>query len=90
VDLRASVKGALDFDWRHGGVAGGTADETVPAALGRFDRWSGDAEIADGKVTLRANEIAQGARKRAVEATVTLGDPVQVAFGGGKATLAKR
>jgi hypothetical protein len=89
-DLAASVKGTMRFDWRHGGMSAGGTEEDVPAALARFDRWSGDAEIADGAVALKENQIVQGVRKRAVEAVVTLGDPPTVTFGAPAKTQAER
>jgi hypothetical protein len=53
--------------------------------LTRFDRWTADAEIADGAITLKQNQVQQGVRKRAVEASVALGDPARVAFTTPKA-----
>ena len=82
-DLAASAKGTLHFEWRHGSVgapAASSAAAPVPLALARFDRWTADAEIANGAITLQQNQVQQGARKRAVEAAVTLGDPPRVAF----------
>ena len=99
-DLAASAKGGLHFEWRHGSVSGvmrASAHpapllpvEAVPLALARFDRWSADAEIANGKITIKLNEAKQGSRKRAVEAAVTFGDPPAVTFAAPKETLAKR
>ncbi|MGA3264988.1 MAG: AsmA family protein [Terracidiphilus sp.] len=82
-NLTASAKGALHFEWRHGSVgapAASSAAAPVPAALARFDRWTADAEIANGAITLKQNQVQQGVRKRAVEAAVTLGDPPKVTF----------
>jgi uncharacterized protein involved in outer membrane biogenesis len=104
-DLTGSAKGTLHFEWRHGAInaqgsgqmrvlsarsAALPATALVPPALARFDRWTADAEIADGAVTLKQNEVRQGVRKRAVEATVTFGDPPKVAFTAPKETQAKR
>jgi hypothetical protein len=96
-DLTSSAKGALHFEWRHGAVSGASASSAVlPAkqpvlpALARFDRWTGDAEIASGTVTLKQNEVRQGFRKRAVEATLTFGDPPKVVFSAPKETQAER
>jgi hypothetical protein len=93
-DLAASVKGALHFEWRHGAIGAQGAQShaaPVPPALVRFDRWTADTGIANGAVTLKQNEVQQGASRRAVEATVTLGDPPRVIFGSPKeATRAKR
>jgi len=86
-DLANSVKGTLRFDWRHGSVAG--AGASLPAALSRFDRWTGDAEIANHAIVLKTNQVQQGARKSTVDATVTLGAPAKVAFPVAKDSPAK-
>jgi hypothetical protein len=75
-DLSQSAKGTLHFEWRRGAAAGAGS----PAELARFDRWTGDADIADGKVTLAQNELAQGGRKRTVAASAELADPVKLTF----------
>ncbi len=79
-DLATSAKGSLHFDWRHGSIADkGVRD--VPAALARFDRWTADAEIANGTITLKQNQVQHGHRKLAVEASATFGAPPRVSFG---------
>jgi hypothetical protein len=87
-DLAASAKGTVHFEWRHGAVAaeGGSA----PAALTRFDRWTGDAEIANGGVQLKQSQVEQGGRRHAVEGTLSFGDPPKVAFGAARETVAKK
>lgn len=89
-DLAASVKGTVHFDWRRGAVASSGPGGSVPAPLARFDRWTADAAIANGAVTLKENEVQQGSRKHAVEATLTLGEPPKVIFAVPKETQAKR
>jgi len=93
-DLAASVKGTLHFEWRHGGMAAqqdsGFTAGAIPPALSRFDRWTANAEIADGTVTLRKNEVEQGIRKHAVDGALTLGEPPRVSFAAPKDTQAKR
>jgi hypothetical protein len=79
-DLTTSAKGDLHFDWRRGSIASLTEDP-APAAVARFDRFTGDASIANGALTLVKNQIQRGARKSSVEATVTFAIPAQVAFG---------
>ncbi len=86
-DLASSAKGALHFEWRHGAVGGGA---TVPAGLARFERWSADAELANGALTLKQNEVQQGSRKSAVEATMTLSEKPKVAFALAKDAKTKR
>jgi hypothetical protein len=100
-DLASSAKGTLHFEWRHGAVAaeaGRQAPPAVavsgtrpaPAALGRFDKWSGDAEIGGGTITIRQSEVVLAGRSRAVDAAVTLGDPPKVSFSQPRETRAKR
>jgi hypothetical protein len=97
-DLAQSAKGTLHFEWRHGvvGAAEPNAHEetgetdSVPAALARFDRWSVDADIGNGKITLKPNLVQRGSRKSTVAATVTLSEPPQVSFDASKETVAKK
>jgi uncharacterized protein involved in outer membrane biogenesis len=76
-DLMASAKGTVHFEWKHG-VAGGGAQ--APSVLARFDRWAADAEIANGAVTLKQNQVERGAQKAAVEAALTFSSSPKVAF----------
>jgi hypothetical protein len=87
-DLAASAKGTLHFEWRHGAVA--AASGSVPPSLARFDRWTADAEIANGMITLKQNQVQQGARKRAVDAALTLGGTPKVTFAMPKDARAKK
>ena len=92
-DLAASAKGALHFEWRNGAVRGHVAPPAgaVPHALARFDRWTGDAKIANGAVTLAENQVQQGSRKATVEASVPFSAPLRVTFTVPKeASTAKR
>jgi len=84
-ELAASAKGNLHFEWRHGAVAG-----SVPAALGRFDRWTGDAKIADGALTLQKNLLRRSGRDAKIEAAITFGAPPKVAFAAPGEARAKR
>jgi hypothetical protein len=83
-DLSASAKGDLHFEWRNGAMGNQPSAASkagpVPAALGRFDRFTADASIANGAITLGQNQVVSGARKRSVDATITFGDPPIVAF----------
>lgn len=84
-DLAASAKGDLHFEWRHGVVAG------VPGGLpARFDRWSGDAEISNGSIALKDNQLAAGGRTRRVDASVKLENPPSLAIVPTRETQAKR
>jgi AsmA family/AsmA-like C-terminal region len=79
-DLASSATGTLHFEWRHGTV-GGDPSAQVPKALSRFDRWVADVAIANGAVTLRQNQVQQGANTSETDATITFGDPPIVRFG---------
>ncbi|HWG20833.1 MAG TPA: AsmA family protein [Terracidiphilus sp.] len=52
----------------------------IPAALAHFDRFTGDATVANGALTLGQNEIHRGGRKSTVQATITFAIPAKVTF----------
>jgi hypothetical protein len=95
-ELAASAKGTLNFEWRDGAVkslgaarlAGVKSErisirsetEGIPPALTRFTSFSGDAEIAKGKITLRNGEVVRGARHHSIDAQLTVGEPSKVSF----------
>jgi hypothetical protein len=56
------------------------AKVAVPAALARFDEWSGDAAIQNNAITLGANQVMSGTRKQTVGGTITLGEPAKMQF----------
>ena len=91
-DLANSAKGTLHFDWRKGAVSGrsGAAAESLPSAVARFDHWTGDFEIANGAVTLKENQVQQGARKGSVSASVILSEPPKVSFATPKTVAAAK
>lgn len=62
----------------------------VPPQLAHFARLTGDAEIAKGKVTLNHAEVVRGARRRPVEAELTLGEPANLTFTPPKESLAAK
>lgn len=78
-DLAASAKGTLHFEWRHGSVLS-PPDSDVPAALARFDRWTADAAIANGAISLQKNVVLHGARRSSVAGTAVLDYPPRVTF----------
>jgi hypothetical protein len=86
----SSAKGTVHFDWRKGAISGrtGASADSVPPIVTRFDRWSGDGEIANGAVTLKENQLQQGARKGLVNASVSFGDPPKVSFAPPKSAAA--
>jgi hypothetical protein len=63
---------------------------TVPAALTHFDRWTADAEIANGAITLKGNTVRLGLRNGIVDGTLAFGDPAKLTLATPKGTLAKR
>jgi hypothetical protein len=77
-DLAASAKGAFHFEWHHGTIAAPSG--FVPPALARFDRWTADAEVANGTLTLKDNQVKRGAHTAPVQAAVTLADTPRVTF----------
>jgi hypothetical protein len=79
-DLGLSARGALHFDWRHGSVSEAN-DVEFPPVLSRFDRWTADAEIANGAITLKQNQVERGVHKLAVAGSAVFGDPPKVSFG---------
>lgn len=91
-DLANSAKGTLHFDWKKGTVSegSGSSPSTIPPVLARFDLLTGDAEIGNGAVTLKENQVQQGTRKGTVSATVTFGEPPAVAFVQPKFAVAKK
>ncbi len=91
-DLANSAKGTLHFDWKKGAIIGrtGASAERGPPILTRFESWSGDAEIAKGAITLKENQVQQGARKGLVNASVSLSDPPKVSFATPRSAAAAR
>jgi hypothetical protein len=89
-DLAASAKGVLHFEWRHGAIAATAASGPIPPALARFDRWTADAEIANGALSLKDNQVKRGTHSVPVQAAITLADPPRIAFPAPKQSPAKR
>jgi hypothetical protein len=91
-DLASSAKGTLHFDWKKGAITGfsSATDESLPRALARFDQWSGDAQVANGGVTVGENSVKTGARTTCAKVTISFGNPPKVVFGAPKATSPKK
>jgi hypothetical protein len=84
-DLASSAKGTVHFTWKKGAItATGAGPDTVPLTLTRFDEWSGTAEIANGSLTLKDNQLQQARRTSRVSAAITFGEPAKVSFGAPK------
>jgi hypothetical protein len=82
-DLTDSAKGTLHFEWKHGAISSGS-ETAVSAALARFDRWTGDATIANGTMDLAQTEVVRAGKKVPTKATVTFGNPPHLAFAATK------
>ncbi len=94
-DLGTSAKGTLHFEWTRGTVStkfavGKSRAAVLPAALTRFDRWTGDAAITSGAVTLGENQVQLGSHKNSVAGAVTFGDPPEVALTASKQKIADK
>jgi len=93
-DLETSAAGTLHVEWRNGAMGNQPSESSkagpVPAALGRFEKWTADATIANGAITVKQSDVQNGARKRTVAATITFGDPPTVSFTAPKEAAAKR
>ncbi len=93
-DFASSAKGSLHFECRHGAIATEPSESSeaapVPPALGRFDRFTADASIADGAIQLGQNQIVDGSRKKSVQATINFGTPPVVSFPAAKQLAAKQ
>jgi hypothetical protein len=103
-DLAASAKGSLHIEARYGSISVLAKEQSAelgqgeeepdaakaPDALAHFDRLSVDSAIADGAVTLGANQFLSAGRQRSVSAQVSLTDPPTVSFEAPKAAVANR
>jgi hypothetical protein len=97
-DLATSASGTLHFECRRGAIgnqppesvkhAEPSGAEHVPAALGRFDKWTVDSTIANDGLTLGESQVTASAHKQSVTATVRFGDPPVVSFAAPKQTAA--
>lgn len=88
-DLASSAKGTLHFEWKKGSVARDASVDATPPVLIHFDNWTGDADIANGALTLKENQVQQGKRKTSVGASITFTDPPKVAFASPKVAAKK-
>ena len=61
-------------------ASGPAGSGAIPEELARFDRWTADADVAKGAITLKKNQVQQGARKGSVEGSLTFGTPPKVSF----------
>ena len=83
-DLASSAKGTLHFDWKRGAVKSVGGAAAIPAALARFDRWTADADVANGAITLKDNQTQQRSHKSGVEGSLTFGTPAKISFAAPK------
>jgi hypothetical protein len=89
-DLASSAHGALQLDWRRGSVAAEGEGGEVPAELAHFDRWTADAEIANGAIRLNDNAVRLGGRKTVVSGSLAFGDPATLTLTAPKAAKARQ
>jgi len=89
-DLATTAHGKIHFEWKHGSVAGEEEAGAVPSVLAHFDRWTGDAEVANGAITLIDNSVKLGSRKGVVEGKLAFGNPATLTLAAPKVTQAKR
>lgn len=92
-DLATSAKGALHFNWERGSIraaSGPAGSGAIPEVLAHFDRWTADAEVANGAITLKKNQVQQGSHKGSVEGSLTFGTPPKVSFATPGSAAEKR
>ncbi len=77
-DLAASANGTLHFAWQHGTVAASSGVSLLPPSVAHFDSWTADAEIANGVLTLKDNQVKRGVRMVSLQPTVTLAIPPKI------------
>lgn len=82
-DLASTAKGTLHFDWKRGALSPAPVPE-----LARFDRWSADATLGDGSITVQQNQLERGSAKTALTATTTLGSAPKLHFAASPANTA--
>ncbi len=99
-ELSATATGALHFDWRHGAITGlsesqhhGRAGvrikpQAIPPQLAHFSRFTGEAKIADGVITIRNAQVDRGSTSHPVAAEFRFGDALNVTFTEPKDALA--
>lgn len=94
-DLAASAKGALHFACGRGamGAPASAKSGQIPDPLARFQAWTGDAAIANGKLTLDRSAVSSvvstGSRTQSVSATVVFAHPPVVRFAPGEPSVPK-
>ena len=72
-DLAASVTGLLQFHWLKGSIPVAAAAKSPAPTPMRFDDWSGEAVIANGKIELKSNTLRQGQHKSSLTGTIPFG-----------------
>jgi uncharacterized protein involved in outer membrane biogenesis len=91
-DLAASAIGKLQFDWHRGSAAGraGSLSEPPPV-LARFDRWTGEVDIANGALKIQQDTVQHGSHTASAGGAVTLANPPKISFAPSKpASVSKR
>ena len=79
-DLAASADGTVQFDWRKGSIRGAG----IPLLLTGFDRFSGEAAIANGTLSVSQDKVQHGAKSTTAHAALTLAVPHKVTFSAAR------
>jgi hypothetical protein len=87
-ELADSATGTVHFEWRHGTVRSDPTTQ-IPRALVRFDRWDGDAAIANHEITLKQSEIKQGGHRSDTDLTINFGSATTIRFGESETRVDK-
>jgi hypothetical protein len=58
--------------------------------LARFDRWTGEADIANGTMKVQQDTVQRGSRTASAGGTVTLANPPKISFAQSKAAAATK
>ncbi|MGB8260539.1 MAG: AsmA family protein [Terracidiphilus sp.] len=77
-DLASSATGTLHFDWQKGALTG--AAGATPAALARFDLWTGNGETGSGVVTLKQSQAHRGRSAAPIDGSLKLELPARLTF----------
>ncbi len=78
----ASATGSLHFDWTHGNLSSSTSVANI--AAGSFNRWTGQATLQAGRLTLDANKLTRRGHSETLVGTLPFGGPPQLSVSASK------
>ncbi len=78
----ASAAGSLRFDWTHGNLSSSTS--IASTAAGAFNRWTGQATLQAGRLTLGANTLTRRGHSETLAGTLPFGGPLQLSVSASK------